>query len=237
MLKTAILVDGGYYKKRAKELFNMTEDNTSAKDYAAELERYCWAHFKEKSDGQHERYPYRIYYYDCLPSDNTIPHPHPSFKDLNLKNTPKYTWTYDFYKNLKSKRKFALRMGILQDDFAEFILKKDVLKALCNKTITIDDLKYEDFMVKGMNQKGVDMKIGLDIASLANKKLADQIILIAGDSDFVSAAKHARREGIDFILDPMWQKIRPELSEHIDGIKSQCDSNGNRNYDIRPKTF
>ncbi len=47
------------------------------------------------------------------------------------------------------------------------------------------------------------MRIGLDIASLAYKKQIDQIILIAGDSDFVPAAKLARREGIDFILDPM----------------------------------
>ena len=64
------------------------------------------------------------------------------------------------------------------------------------------------------------MRIGLDIASLAYKRLVSQIILIAGDSDFVPAAKHARREGIDFILDPMWQSIRPELNEHIDGLRS-----------------
>ena len=42
---------------------------------------------------------------------------------------------------------------------------------------------------------------GLDIASIAHKRLANQIILIAGDSDFVPAAKQARREGIDFVLD------------------------------------
>ena len=64
------------------------------------------------------------------------------------------------------------------------------------------------------------MKIGLDIASLAYKRLVDQIILIAGDSDFVPAAKHARREGIDFVLDPMWHTIKPSLNEHIDGLHS-----------------
>ena len=64
------------------------------------------------------------------------------------------------------------------------------------------------------------MKIGLDIASLAYQKRVDQIILIAGDSDFVPAAKHARREGIDFILDPMWHTIKPNLYEHIDGLIS-----------------
>jgi uncharacterized LabA/DUF88 family protein len=69
-------------------------------------------------------------------------------------------------------------------------------------------------------QKGVDMRIGLDIASMAFKLQVDQIILVAGDSDFVPAAKLARREGIDFILDPMWAKIGDDLHEHIDGLRS-----------------
>lgn len=64
------------------------------------------------------------------------------------------------------------------------------------------------------------MRIGLDIASLAYKKQVDQIILLAGDSDFVPAAKLARREGIDFILDPMEATIPKDLFEHIDGLKS-----------------
>ena len=55
------------------------------------------------------------------------------------------------------------------------------------------------------------MRVGLDIASIATKRLATQIVLVAGDSDFVPAAKFARREGVDFILDPMWQKVRPAL--------------------------
>ena len=48
----------------------------------------------------------------------------------------------------------------------------------------------------------------------------DRIILISGDSDFVPAVKLARREGIDFILDPLWQQISPSLYEHIDGLRS-----------------
>jgi uncharacterized LabA/DUF88 family protein len=64
------------------------------------------------------------------------------------------------------------------------------------------------------------MRIGLDIASMAFKRQVDQIVLVAGDSDFVPAAKLARREGIDFILDPMWANIRPDLHEHIDGLRS-----------------
>jgi uncharacterized LabA/DUF88 family protein len=66
------------------------------------------------------------------------------------------------------------------------------------------------------------MRIGLDIASVTFKKQANQIILISGDSDFVAAAKLARREGVDFILDPMWASIRNDLHEHIDGLRSTC---------------
>ena len=52
------------------------------------------------------------------------------------------------------------------------------------------------------------------------------MVLISGDSDFVPAAKLARREGIDFVLDPMWSTIRPDLHEHIDGLKSVCPRPG-----------
>ena len=65
------------------------------------------------------------------------------------------------------------------------------------------------------------MRIGVDISSLAFKKQVSQIVLISGDSDFVPAAKQARREGIDFILDPMEAHINLDLYEHIDGIRSK----------------
>jgi len=64
------------------------------------------------------------------------------------------------------------------------------------------------------------MRIGLDIAAMSFKKQVDQMVFVAGDSDFVPAAKLARREGIDFILDPMWAHIRDDLFEHIDGLRS-----------------
>lgn len=34
------------------------------------------------------------------------------------------------------------------------------------------------------------------------------------------AAKLARREGVDVVLDPMWNNIDDSLFEHIDGLKS-----------------
>ena len=113
---------------------------------------------------------------------------------------------------------------------AHYSLTEKTFKKLCNGTIKFEDLEEKDFVFvdhevsEVIEQKGVDMRIGLDIASLAYKKQVDQIVLISGDSDFVSAAKLARREGIDFILDPLGAPVKPDLFEHIDGLRT-CDSN------------
>lgn len=136
-----------------------------------------------------------------------------------MKKTPTYQWSIDFFEALANMRKVALRMGELQERESGYRIKKAAVNKLCRQEITINDLTDTDFEID-LIQKGVDMRIGLDIASMAYKKQVSQIVLIAGDSDFVPAAKHARREGIDFILDPMWQGIRAELNKHIDGLHS-----------------
>ncbi len=66
----------------------------------------------------------------------------------------------------------------------------------------------------------VDTKLGVDISTLALEKLVDTIVLVAGDSDFVPAAKLARQKGIDFLLDPMWATTTAGLTEHVDGVQS-----------------
>lgn len=126
----------------------------------------------------------------------------------------------EFLNELKHHRKFALRMGRLSEGQIYYNLKYDSTKKLMNGSLRISDLSDNDFELH-LEQKGVDMKIGIDISSLAFKRQVNQIILIAGDSDFVPAAKQARREGIDFILDPMAAPIKEDLFEHIDGIRSQ----------------
>lgn len=64
------------------------------------------------------------------------------------------------------------------------------------------------------------MRIGVDVASLAYKRLVERIVLVAGDADFVPAAKLARRDGIDFVLDSMHAHINSGLYEHTDGLVS-----------------
>lgn len=67
-----------------------------------------------------------------------------------------------------------------------------------------------------MQQKGVDMRIGLDIASLSLKKHVDIIVLVTGDADFVPPMKFARREGIHLALVTLGHNVHSDLIEHAD---------------------
>lgn len=209
---TAILVDGGFYRKRAEYLFG----RKSPANRAQELVEYCCRHLGESSGNRSKLY--RIFYYDCPPIGTPLYHPLLQ-KTIDMGKTPMHSWMTDFLEELSCKRKLALRMGELQEKASSFVIKDSVAKKLFRGEIGIDELCEHSF-VPNIVQKGVDMKIGLDISSMAQKRQVTQMVLIAGDSDFVPAAKYARREGVDFILDPMWQKIRPNLSEHIDGLRS-----------------
>lgn len=215
-MKTAILVDGGFYRRRAQSLWG----ELSAEGRAEELFSYCLKHLKDKHE---HRELYRIFYYDCPPMSKKLYHPLLK-KQIDYSRTDLYKWTIEFFNYLKSKRKLALRLGKLAEEQAHFIIPESIIKKLCNESLNFNDLSEQDFRLS-VDQKGVDMRIGLDIASLTFKKLVDQIILISGDSDFVPASKLARREGIDFILDPLGATIKPELYEHIDGLKSVFSKN------------
>lgn len=213
MITTAIMVDGAFYRKRA---FYFWGDVTPAKR-AEELALYCHKHIKDERAGAEL---YRVFYYDCLPSNKKIYHPLLK-KTIDLGKSEQYQWSNKFFAELKHQRKFAVRLGRLADDQAFFNIKPDITRKLLNGRISLDSLTEADFALD-MKQKGVDMRIGVDIASVTFKKQVNRIILISGDSDFVPAAKQARREGIDFILDPMRAPIKEDLFEHIDGMRTKA---------------
>lgn len=207
-MSTAVLIDGGFFKKRHKLLYG----KFPAPDLAEKMVQYALSKLKAGEDGL-----YRIFYYDCAPHSYEA-HTPISKTLVKFANTPESKFQQAFLEELKSKRKVAIRLG----EFNKFGWKlyprslTNVLKGITPVT-SLTDKDY----VFSVEQKGVDMKMGLDIASLAYKRLVNQILLISGDSDFVPAAKLARREGIDFVLDPMGNRIKPSLHEHVDGIIGQ----------------
>lgn len=213
MAKTAILVDGGFYRhKFAKGVEHTPEEAADA------LVKYCYRHL-------HEHYCdhdlYRIFYYDCEPCGKKIFHPLLN-RTVDFSRTPQHAWMNQFLKELTKKRKVALRLGTIDEGSATYVLTEKATKDIVMRKRTVDELTERDFLAS-IKQKGVDMKIGMDIASLAYKKQVNQIVLIAGDADFVPAAKLARREGIDFVLDPLGHAIKDDLFIHIDGKRSCGD--------------
>ncbi len=214
MKKTAILIDGGFYRKRAREIYGELDPAA----LAAKLLTHCYKHLKQRNETCSL---YRIFYYDCPPLDKKVKHPL-SGETIDYSKKSSCKDAIAFFDILRHKRKVALRMGKLSGNGSNFIIPAYNVKKICNGSLSTEDLKPRHLQLD-LRQKGVDMRIGLDIASLAYKKQVDQIILIAGDSDFVPAAKLARREGIDFILDPMWNQVAEDLTEHVDGLFSKCD--------------
>lgn len=214
MLKTAFLVDGAFFIRRYHQLFPDSHTK-SGDDIARSLQAAILQHLRHEKRPQ--RALYRTFFYDCPPLQKRVQNP-VSRCGHTLGNTPEAIQRSQLHKALIKQRKFALRLGRIADE-TSWILKPDPLRRLLRGDINVGDLTEQDVTLN-LRQKGVDMRIGLDIASLAYKKQVDQLVLIAGDSDFVPAAKHARREGMDFLLDPMWNRINEDLREHIDGLYS-----------------
>ena len=70
---------------------------------------------------------------------------------------------------LKEQRKVALRMGHLSE-ISGWIIHPRVQKEIFAGKRTYDSLTDDDFILE-VKQKTVDMKIGLDVASLTYKNL------------------------------------------------------------------
>jgi uncharacterized LabA/DUF88 family protein len=210
-MPTAILVDGDFFLKRYRYLCG----RQSPERMARELHSMGLAHLEQK-DGHRELY--RILFYDCPPLSKKVHHPLTG-KAIDFSKTPTAQWRREFHDQLRCLRKVALRLGYLNERIGHWTIRDSVVGDVLSGKMSVAELREAD-VVYSAPQKGVDMRIGLDIASMAFKRQVDQIILIAGDSDFVPAAKLARREGIDFVLDPLWASIRPDLHEHIDGLRT-----------------
>ena len=220
----AILIDGGFFLKKYWTLVDPARSHTPVQ-VAKNLYTLALRHVRTNS------YLYRIFYYDCAPFDKKVHNP-VTKRVVDFKRTGQYLFRVQLFEELKKKRKVALRLGVIKDS-GNWSLRPGLTSDLIKGKIGIADLKDTDVSYD-LRQKGIDMKIGVDIASLAYKKFVNQIVLVSGDADFVPASKLARREGVDFILDPMWNNIDDSLFEHIDGLHSTCPKPGAYKEILKP---
>lgn len=136
----------------------------------------------------------RVLYYDCAPFNGTVQTP---ISHQPQKFSGDDLWLMD----LAKRDFFAVRRGVLK--FRGWDPKKGV-------TPTTDAHFTPRF-----EQKGVDMRIGLDIASYSTKRLVDRIAVITADTDMVPALKYARQSGLQVVLIAMANIKKPLATELI----------------------
>jgi uncharacterized LabA/DUF88 family protein len=205
----AILIDGGFFQKEFKKKKNKYPD-------ANDTEAYC-RQFGKSSYFQGFRL-YRIFYYGCIPTreikqnnplDTSTTKMDSYAFSVNTVNESATTW-----KTLMGKPYFAMRQGTLKR--GGWKLAENVLTEISNKrrpaTLVPGDIQLN------VNQKQVDLKIGMDVAHLAFKNLVKKIILVTNDADLAPAAKLARVEGLQVYLDSMNETVPEELMRHTDVV-------------------
>lgn len=141
----------------------------------------------------------RTLYYDCAPYQGK--------QRLPVSGEEReFTGDDSWLRNLEARDMFAVRRGVLK--FRGFKPKRI---PIATAPLTDEDFK-PDF-----EQKGVDMRIGLDIANFSATRSVERIILLSGDTDCVPAMKHARINGLQIVVVAMPQsRLAKELKWHSD---------------------
>jgi uncharacterized LabA/DUF88 family protein len=204
MRSFAVLVDGGFIKRRlGTELQPFSPEDFS--EFLTQLRE----HGALGSCNLH-----RVYFYDAAPLNES------KRKPLNGGNT-NFGATDTARRNIKLHEDLvrlpfvALRMGELA--FRGWAVAREALPERADEaTIRAEHIR------PNVQQKGVDMRIGLDIAALTLKRMADIIVLVTADSDFVPAMKFARREGAQLFLVPLGNPMKDGMREHSD-LVIECE--------------
>lgn len=151
---------------------------------------------------------HRTYFYDSKPLETSESKPLGGGR-IDFGISPSAAKNKRLHSSLMKEPFVAMRFGELH--LEGWRLRQRVLRRP-GPTVEISANDLEP----NIQQKGVDMRIGLDIASLTLKKQAQVIVLVTADSDFVPAMKFARREGAQLFLITLGHGIREGLREHAD---------------------
>ena len=183
----AIMLDGGHLRAHARRA-----QRDYNPDFIEQIARACAV----RSETIH-----RVLYYDCAPFSGKVTLPVSGV-------TKQYTGADHWLHELARKELFAVRRGELK--FRGFVPRKIPIKPPQGQ------LTDEDFRAR-FEQKGVDMRIGLDMAVFASNRAVDLIALATNDTDCIPAMKHARIAGLQVALVVVPDcKPAPALLSHAD---------------------
>jgi uncharacterized LabA/DUF88 family protein len=200
-VRYALLVDGAFVCKR---LYRMLGNrHATAHDVIAECERV-----RSHAALRHGTL-LRIHYYDAPPAAGQLTNPVDG-RAVNLGQTATFSRMASIHDTLELSPDFALRRGEVVA--RGWRLKEHALHQVVRsrRVIRASDVRPD------LRQKGVDLRMGLDIARLSLRRLVDVIVVVTGDSDLVPAFRFARREGIRVYLDHLGAPVMRDLKAHTD---------------------
>jgi uncharacterized LabA/DUF88 family protein len=198
--KTALMIDGGFLKKK---LFQTLHREATVQD----ITTFCTNLLAKPVLSDHQLL--RIYFYDGAPFQGSVTNPLDGVV-TNYSGSVRSLRNEKLLRDLELQPNFAVRRGVVS--FQGWKLGGAALRSLSRnrRAIVAHDL------IPDLKQKGVDMRIGLDISWVATKRIIDAIILVTGDSDFIPAMKLARKEGIRIYLETMGHPVYVQLKAHAD---------------------
>lgn len=194
-MKTAIMIDGAFFRKKYHAAFKKNLTANVLKGFVDKIKSELAI---SKTDS------YRVYFYDCKPCNTKTSYPI-SHKACNFEKTEQYKDGIKLLEDIKLLDFFAVREGLLS--FTGWKLKK---------TCYAVSPQTDDCFVPDLQQKGVDIKIGLDMAWVSYNNITEKVVLITGDSDFIPAIKTARRSGVFVYLFTFGHNVKPELPKNAD---------------------
>jgi uncharacterized LabA/DUF88 family protein len=203
--QVAIMIDGGFAEHR---LYKILGDRHPTPQQLWDFACAC-------ATGGEEIF--RIYYYDCPPFEGARTHPLTG-RSVDFAKSDVFRRKCTLHEEFARMDLVAFRAGHLNCD--GWKLKKTAIARARKATAAGGTYTLQaDDLAPDIKQKQVDMKIGLDIAWLASKRIVERLVLVAGDADFTPAMKFARREGIQVVLVTLGGMFRPELRAHADQFR------------------
>ena len=144
----------------------------------------------------------RVLYYDC-----------PQFRGLQRLpvsgQSKSFKASDGWLEDLASRELFAVRRGTLA--FRGWVPRSI---PIAGRALTDADFKPT------FEQKGVDMRIGLDIATICRERRMDRVLLVSADTDLIPALKFARISGLQVVgiqlPKPPAIDLRPQFLAHVD---------------------
>ncbi|HNC22793.1 MAG TPA: NYN domain-containing protein [Opitutaceae bacterium] len=198
-MKIALLIDGGFFSKAVG----------SALGVRWPLADVIYRNALALRNADEELL--RIFYYDSRPYKGAQTHP-VTRQTVDYSQSPAAHARDRFLSDLGKFDYVALRCG-------EARARGWVLTEAYERSLAANGPRTPaagDYELR-FEQKGVDMRLGIDVATLALNRYVDRILIASNDTDLIPAFKLARRHGVQVIVPQIGSYTpHPQLVEDSD---------------------